>query len=149
MKIIKNPDRDNNAHKRHLRETVLKECYTCPFCGEERLFDGGNYGILDEKFRTEYIKTGFMKQELMQINTFECVTCGAKWESDPFKNIYLVDEEKVQKKKEKEQEKEVYDDKGEMTLRGMIIAVVLGILAAISLTVLTAFLMIWFIGGAV
>lgn len=149
MKIIKNPDRDNNAHKRRLRETVLKECYTCPFCGEERLFDGGNYGILDEKFRTEYIKTGFMKQELMQINTFECVTCGAKWESDPFKNIYLVDEQKVQKKKEKEQEKEVYDDKGEMTLGGMIITVVLGILAAISLTVLAAFLIICFIGGAV
>ena len=27
------------------RETVLKECYTCPFCGEERLFNGENYGI--------------------------------------------------------------------------------------------------------
>lgn len=149
MKIIKNPDKDNANHKRHLRETVLKECYTCPFCGETRLFDGNNYGILDEKYRTEYIKTGFMKQELMQINTFECVSCGAKWESDPFKNMYLVDEQKVKKEKEKRQEKETVDDDGNMTVRGLIIASALGIVSAVAIVVLIAFAMIWFIGGSV
>lgn len=90
MKITKNPDKyDMNVY---LKEKVLKECYTCPFCGENRKFgismdkDGvpKSHGIQDGIYYNIYVSVSLFKKQLMKVNKFSCTTCGAKWESDPY-----------------------------------------------------------------
>lgn len=93
MKITKNPDKyDMNVY---LREKVLKECYICPFCGEVRTYnpfkvDKDNklikpYGVWDTNiYHDKSISVGLLKRKSMKVKHFQCMSCGAKWESDPY-----------------------------------------------------------------
>lgn len=93
MKITKKPDEfDMNVY---LREKVLKECYTCPFCGEMRTYNpfkadkSGKlikpYGVWDRNiYHNKSVTVGFLKRKTMKIKHFQCMSCGAKWESDPY-----------------------------------------------------------------
>lgn len=93
MKITKNPDKyDMNLY---LREKVLKECYTCPFCGEMRSYNPFHvnedgklaepYGVYDTNvYHNVKVNVGLLKRKDMKVKHFQCMTCGAKWESDPY-----------------------------------------------------------------
>lgn len=87
MKITKVPDvYDMNIYE---KKKALKDCYICPFCGESRRFTfniTGKCGISDLICRTEWVKTGLFKKEPMKVSIFICHTCGARWESEPYKN---------------------------------------------------------------
>lgn len=89
MKITKVPDAyDMNIYE---KKKALKDCYICPFCGESRMmgYHNGKVCGIEEGLlgRQEWVKTGWFKKELMHIDIFICHTCGARWESEPYKNV--------------------------------------------------------------
>lgn len=84
MKITKYPDEyDMNVY---YRDKALKECKVCPCCGEPDDFHI-NKGILQYACRYELVRTGIFKREHMKISLFKCMSCGARWESDPYKEV--------------------------------------------------------------
>lgn len=85
-----------------IRKAALAGCNKCPCCGEDRTFssycrDGIiNKGIISRTCKNWYGKKyeldksifynlfSLEKDKYYQIDCFECLTCGAEWESDPY-----------------------------------------------------------------
>ena len=90
MKITRVPN-DYNMDL-YLKQKALDECKVCPFCGESRelgwLSDRSLKGIINEFSRPVWVRTGLFKKEQMKVSIFECLTCGAKWESEPYKEVH-------------------------------------------------------------
>ena len=87
--------------KQQLKNKALRGCNICPCCGEtkkyiEYLRQGvDNKGILNGTYRSYYgrideedrsIFSSIIPHESKhwKIECFSCLTCGAKWESDPY-----------------------------------------------------------------
>lgn len=86
MKITKVPKKYDMLE--YEKEKALKGCDICPFCGESRPFTLiGNrvVGVAGGVCYMTTVRTGLFKWESMQVNCFTCETCGAKWESEPFR----------------------------------------------------------------
>lgn len=61
-----------------------KGCNICPNCGESKPFyitkKGKSKGVLKHLFVTEHHKLF----RYYRTDSYECCTCGCKWESDPY-----------------------------------------------------------------
>lgn len=95
LKILKVPKKyDMDVYN---KEKVLNDCKSCPFCGEVRKFDilihpndellPKCIGITNLLSKVVYVKTGLFKKEQMTISKFTCHTCGAEWESEPYRDV--------------------------------------------------------------
>lgn len=86
MKITRTKQQIDAAKMR--KEIANNGCDVCPCCGEtksirdymdKRIFFKGI------KHSTPYcIDKGFIRIKQFYIDRYECLTCGAKWESEPY-----------------------------------------------------------------
>lgn len=79
MRITKVPNKDDINFLN--KQKALRNCNVCPYCGKNVNSDYVFIPVL----RTEYVKTGIFKKERVKVSEFECKSCGAQWESDPYK----------------------------------------------------------------
>lgn len=90
MKITRVPNNCNMDL--YLKQKSLNECKICPFCGESKevgwFSDNKVKGVMNSFSRDVWVRTGLFKKEHMKVSIFECLTCGAKWESEPYKEVY-------------------------------------------------------------
>lgn len=90
MKITRVPNNCNMDL--YLKQKSLNECKICPFCGESKevgwFSDNKVKGVMNSFSRDVWVRTGLFKKEQMKVSIFECLTCGAKWESEPYKEVY-------------------------------------------------------------
>lgn len=86
MKITKTSDKFHKEKKN--REDANLGCSVCPCCGESKRWE--EYmaiGILNKGVSSGTMKTwatGFFRMKNMRSDCYECRTCGAEWESDPY-----------------------------------------------------------------
>lgn len=86
MKITKTADEVKLSRARI--KSANAGCDVCPCCGETKSsmehFRSGELskGIVSGLSRTWV--TGFFKIKHMKCDCYMCLTCGAKWESDPY-----------------------------------------------------------------
>lgn len=73
MKIIKTQEQVNRL--KIGKEIANKGCDICPCCGEE-------YGSKIPACRTW--AAGIFKTKYYKVNIYNCDSCGASWESDPY-----------------------------------------------------------------
>lgn len=79
------------ASERMARKVAEQGCNVCPCCGETRSWvdvvkakgDPLSQGIFDYPLHG-YVKTGFLRGAYMTVTNYECHTCGARWESEPY-----------------------------------------------------------------
>jgi len=88
MKITKLPDSLDPS-------TIIKKKIDelnsiCPFCGETGNHNLNEGGIARGAYRTWFgkqdhsLKSFLKKSHHWRVNLYECYTCGAEWESDPY-----------------------------------------------------------------
>ena len=108
MKVTKLPDSiDPNIL---MKEEIERRNFTCPFCGETERFDLVKYlkressakGVRKQMFNKEWYgnkyeyKHPFIgwfafweRSYYWTVDYYECITCGAEWESDPYPEIKI------------------------------------------------------------
>lgn len=80
----------NNAYYyRQVARLANKGCRKCPCCGEEKnWFDYTKKGVLNrgisKSLATIDWTEGIFFRRKMRRNIYECRTCGAQWQSDPY-----------------------------------------------------------------
>lgn len=76
-----------------LKEKLNKErasigCNKCPICGETRKHmeaitkTGKSEGILSATYST--FSKGLFRTKYFRVDHYTCLSCGAKWDSDPY-----------------------------------------------------------------
>lgn len=96
MKITKLPD--SQDEKKIAKAKALEGCDTCPYCGETReylsvkeLFNSIRNDIPYNKYNGieclgEFLYGSlFAFYKVLFVTRFKCHTCGAEWESEPYK----------------------------------------------------------------
>lgn len=87
MKITKNAQTAIATKRR--KELANEGCQTCPCCGESKTFlqylkeNQGFKGVSCGTCRTWV--SGIFHPRHMQVDLYVCYTCGAEWESEPYK----------------------------------------------------------------
>ena len=98
LKIVKLPKKYDM--KEYYKKEALKGCESCPFCGENKKW-GYNihaskfegilsrvcitwYGRKDRLEKFSLRKLIPQKSRNWKVSYFECKTCGATWESEPY-----------------------------------------------------------------
>lgn len=82
MRLTKSEKEVSDAKER--REKANAGCKKCPCCGEEKTFDDYaangilNKGVLSG-LRYRFTFWGLVR------DCYSCLSCGAEWESDPYK----------------------------------------------------------------
>lgn len=80
----------NNAYYyRQVARLANKGCRKCPCCGEEKnWFDYTKKGVLNrgisKSLATIDWTEGIFFRRKMRRDIYECRTCGAQWQSDPY-----------------------------------------------------------------
>lgn len=80
----------NNAYYyRQVARLANKGCRKCPCCGEEKnWFDYTKKGVLNrgisKSLATIDWTEGIFHRRKMRRDIYECRTCGAQWQSDPY-----------------------------------------------------------------
>ena len=91
MKITNDPRDDGSLEYRRL--IANEGCNICPICGEMEPFhivDKNEYGIGNPKgimsslYSIHYTE-GLFKIKHMAVDCYSCFTCGARWESEPYR----------------------------------------------------------------
>ena len=86
MKITKTNIEFNNQQMQ--RKIANEGCNVCPCCGENKDYSDylekgiSNKGIIGPMQFTD--ATGFFNIKIIHYDKYECLTCGAEWESEPY-----------------------------------------------------------------
>lgn len=90
MKITKSSNEASRLNA--LKETANAGCLVCPCCGEKKshvqyMKEEGVFthkGVSGGIYRSWAAGGFFKKIKNMRVDCYQCYTCGAQWESEPY-----------------------------------------------------------------